>query len=83
MDYPNPQQVAEKRMYADQTTTGGPVMAGIAGSCYRPSPLEDSLKERSRIELRHGQLGEGIAFLQENPAFNQFIELIRKGCISI
>lgn len=40
-------------------------------------------KRNVQLEQEHAVRAEGIAFLRENPVFNQFIGLIRKGAIEL
>ena len=47
------------------------------------TPLEQMQERSNRIEQEFSKLSEGIQFLRENPQFNRFIELIRKGSIGI
>lgn len=54
-----------------------------AGRSYRPTPLEDMAMADREMQQAAELRREGMAFLSENPAFNQFIALIRKGAIAI
>ena len=50
---------------------------------YRSNPVAEMEKRNAQIEQEHSKRSEGIAFLKENPQFDRFIELIRKGSIQI
>lgn len=52
-------------------------------SYYRLNPLEEMEKQVAGNSKRLTLLSEGIDFLRDNPAFVQFIALVRKGSISI
>lgn len=77
--------VAEKvsNMYrgtGDMCNQAQPV--GLAGE-YRPSPAEEASK-RQHYHLEEAQKAARAAeFFQANPAFSEFITLIRSGVIGI
>lgn len=52
-------------------------------SYYRPSALEEMEKQAARNAEELQLKSRGINFLRDNPAFNEFITLIRTGSISI
>lgn len=77
---------AQAQQMAGQAIGKSPQVADIQKGNYearRPSPLESMEAQQAR-ELEATQLrSEGIEFLRANPAFDQFIVLIRKGAIGI
>lgn len=76
----------EAQQMAGQTIGKNTQIANMKSGNYearRPSPLESMEAQQAR-ESEAAQLrSEGIEFLRANPAFDQFIVLIRKGAIGI
>ena len=58
-------------------------MAGCGSSYQRPSALEEMEKNAAHQSEQLQLKSRGIDFLRDNPAFNEFITLIRTGSISI
>jgi len=56
---------------------------GQTPSRYRSAPLEEMENQQASIAKDFDLRNQGINFLRENPAFNEFIRLIRMGAISI
>jgi len=50
---------------------------------YRPSPAEEAEKRTHYHYEEAEKASRGAAFLRDNPAFSEFINLIRRGCIQI
>jgi hypothetical protein len=83
-ELPNASQSLNQKMRAAdesivQRQTG---VAGNAGY-YRISALEEMEKQAAHNAEQLQLKSRGIDFLRDNPAFNEFITLIRTGSISI
>jgi hypothetical protein len=74
---------AEKRDYDNAINTAGCAQQ-IGTSSYRqPSAREQAEKNIAHHAEQHAKNIEAVNFFAENPAFDQFIQLIRKGVIQI
>lgn len=76
--------------YVSKDSVQGVMQAGIRqatasdyGATRRPTPLEEMEKQQAYRDQESQVKYEGMAFLRENPTFNTFIDLIRKGALSI
>ena len=75
------QKQQAKTVYLNQAQT--PMMAGSNVGEYRPSPLDDAEKRMERAYREADLAQQTASFLRQHPEFGEFIQLIRKGAISI
>jgi hypothetical protein len=64
-------------------TASPDVQVASGGFYHRPSALEEMEKQAAHNAEQFQLKSRGIEFLRDNPAFNEFITLIRTGAISI
>lgn len=82
-NFENAAQALNKKHYADSC---GKTMMGQkaeGGYYHRPTALEEMEKSQKHNAEQLQLNNVGIEFLRANPAFNDFITLIRTGAISI
>ncbi len=69
---------APSSYYGDSTTQGN-----LAGAEWRPSPAEQAEKNYIHHSEQAAKASTAYTFLRQNPAFDEFIKLIRSGAIQI
>lgn len=67
----------------DQCTANQAVGSGPNPYYRSPSPLEEMEKQLAHHDESFSRIAKGATFLREHPEFNEFIQLIRTGSISI